>query len=258
MTFRTRLFLTSLVTTALALVVATALVSWSLRRATSDRIERSLVSQARLAAETMSHRQFAAGPELDAEADALGGLVGGRVTLVGKDGVVLGDSELDGESLSAIENHNDRPEIQRARQDGLGVARRYSTTVRADLLYVAVPIDNPALPSLGFVRLALPLTDVAEQLRSVWRSALVAFGIALVAALALSWATSCCSAGESWRLRPSRNATRAATGHARRETTAMTKSARSRAHWTPRRGKSASAPPTSPRTAPGWKPSSPA
>ena len=81
MTFRTRLFLTSLVTTALALVVATALVSWSLRRATSDRIERSLVSQARLAAETMSHRQFAAGPELDAEADALGGLVSGRVTL---------------------------------------------------------------------------------------------------------------------------------------------------------------------------------
>ena len=91
---------------------------------------------------------------------------------------MLGDSELDGESLSAIENHNDRPEIQRARQDGLGVARRYSTTVRADLLYVAVPIDNPALPNLGFVRLALPLTDVAEQLRSVWRSALVAFGIA--------------------------------------------------------------------------------
>ena len=82
-----------------------------------------------------------------------------------KDGVVLGDSELDGESLSAIENHSDRPEIQRARQDGLGVARRYSTTVRADLLYVAVPVDNPALPSLGFVRLALPLTDVAEQLR---------------------------------------------------------------------------------------------
>jgi two-component system, OmpR family, phosphate regulon sensor histidine kinase PhoR len=189
-TFRTRLFLTSLVTTALALVVATALVSWSLRSATSDRIERSLVSQARLAAETMSHRQFAAGPELDAEADALGGLVGGRVTLVGKDGIVLGDSELDGESLSTIENHNDRPEIQRARQDGLGVARRYSTTVRADLLYVAVPIDNPALPNLGFVRLALPLTDVAEQLRSVWRSALVAFGIALIAALALSWATS--------------------------------------------------------------------
>ena len=190
MTFRTRLFLTSLVTTALALLVATVLASWSVRRATSDRIERSLVSQARLAAETLSHRQSATGTELDAEADALSGLVGGRVTLVAQDGVVIGDSELDGESLAAVDNHGDRPEIQQARREGLGVARRYSTTVRADMLYVAVPVDNAALPALGFVRLALPLTDVAEQLAAVRRSALVAFAVGLIAALTVAWATS--------------------------------------------------------------------
>ena len=46
-TFRTRLFLTSLVTAAVTLVVATVLVSWSVRRATDERIERSLVSQTR-------------------------------------------------------------------------------------------------------------------------------------------------------------------------------------------------------------------
>jgi len=189
-TFRTRLFLTSLVTTALALLVATVLASWSVRRATSDRIERSLVSQARLAAETLSHRQSATGTELDAEADALSGLVGGRVTLVAQDGVVIGDSELDGESLAAVDNHGDRPEIQQARREGLGVARRYSTTVRADMLYVAVPVDNAALPALGFVRLALPLTDVAEQLAAVRRSALVAFAVGLIAALTVAWATS--------------------------------------------------------------------
>ncbi len=73
---------------------------------------------------------------------------------------------------------------------GLGVARRYSTTVRADLLYVAVPVNNPAMPALGFVRLALPLTDVAEQLAAVRRSAFVAFGVGLVAALLLAWMTS--------------------------------------------------------------------
>ena len=49
MTFRTRLFLTSLITAALTLAVATMLVSWSVRRTTSDRIERSLISQTRLA-----------------------------------------------------------------------------------------------------------------------------------------------------------------------------------------------------------------
>ena len=95
MTFRTRLFLTSLVTAAVTLVVATVLVSWSVRRATDERIERSLVSQTRLAAETLSHRQAAVGSELDSEADTLAGLVGARVTLVAPDGVVIGDSDLD-------------------------------------------------------------------------------------------------------------------------------------------------------------------
>jgi two-component system phosphate regulon sensor histidine kinase PhoR len=189
-TFRTRLFLTSLVTAALTLAVATVLVSWSVRRFTGDGIERSLISQTRLAAETLSHRQAAAAGELDDEADALGGLVGARVTLVAPDGVVIGDSELDGEALATVENHADRPEIQQARRDRLGIARRYSTTVRADMLYVAVPVTNPSLPALAFVRLALPLTDVAAQLAAVRRSALVASGLGLVVALALAWASS--------------------------------------------------------------------
>jgi two-component system phosphate regulon sensor histidine kinase PhoR len=189
-TFRTRLFLTSLVTAALTLVVATVLISWSVRRTMGDRIERSLVSETRLAAETLSHRQAASNTELDGEADALGRVVGARVTLVASDGVVIGDSELDAAALATIENHGERPEIQQARREGLGIARRYSTTVRTDLLYVAVPVNNPALPALGFVRLALPLTEVAEQLAAVRRIALVAFGVGLLAALAVAWTTS--------------------------------------------------------------------
>jgi two-component system phosphate regulon sensor histidine kinase PhoR len=189
-TFRTRLFLTSLATAALTLVVATVLISWSVRRAMGDRIERSLVSETRLAAETLSHRQAASSAELDGEADALGRVIGARVTLVASDGVVIGDSDLDGAALATIENHGERPEIQQARREGLGIARRYSTTVRTDLLYVAVPVNNPALPALGFVRLALPLTEVAEQLAAVRRIALVAFGVGLLAALAVAWTTS--------------------------------------------------------------------
>ena len=190
MTFRTRLFLSSLVTAALTLLVATVLASWSIRRTTDARIERSLVSQARLAAETLSHRQAAAGPELDAEADALGRLIAARVTFVSPAGAVLGDSDLDSRELAAVENHADRPEIRAAGQSGLGIARRYSTTLGTEMLYVAVPIDNPALPAVAYVRLALPLTDVAQELAAVRRSALVALGIGLLLALGLSWLSS--------------------------------------------------------------------
>jgi len=57
MTFRSRLFLASLLTSAVTLIVAAGLVSWSVRRLVDERIERALVNQARLAAETLARWQ---------------------------------------------------------------------------------------------------------------------------------------------------------------------------------------------------------
>jgi two-component system, OmpR family, phosphate regulon sensor histidine kinase PhoR len=189
MTFRSRSFLTALLTTAVTLTVVVMLVSISVRRNINQRIERSLVDEARLAAETLSHRQPATPAELDAEADDLGRVLSARVTFVAPDGTVVGDSELTAEALHTVENHGSRPEILQARQQGIGVARRYSTTLRTEMLYVAVPVRNPAA-RLSEVRLALPLTDVSEQLAAVRRSAVVAGGAGLATALLLAWAAS--------------------------------------------------------------------
>jgi two-component system phosphate regulon sensor histidine kinase PhoR len=189
-TFRTRLFATSLATATLTLLAVTLLVSWSLRRTLDERIERSLVNEARLAAETLSHRRAPGPADLDEEADALGRLVSARITFIAPDGRVVGDSELDDAALQAVENHATRPEIVQARRDGLGIARRYSTTIATNMLYVAVPVRNSEAPELAEVRLALPLTEIDEQLSAVRRSALMAFGVGLAAALALSWVAS--------------------------------------------------------------------
>ena len=114
MTFRTRLFLTSLVTAALTLVVATVLTSWSVRRAMGDRLGGP--SSARHgSAETLSTARPPAAPSSTARR-MRSAVVNARVTLVASDGSVLGDSELDGEALAAVENHGERPEILQARQ----------------------------------------------------------------------------------------------------------------------------------------------
>ncbi len=190
MTFRARLFVSSLAIAAVTLLVATALVSWSIRRTTTERIERSPVAQARLAAETLSHRtDFGAGG-LDGVADAIGAVSGARVTLVAGDGTVLGDSDLTADQIRTVDNHGGRPEIVRARQEGLGIAYRHSATIDTDMLYIAAPVQNPGRPDVAIVRLALPLTDVAQQLSGIRRVAAIAFAIGLLAALALSWATS--------------------------------------------------------------------
>jgi two-component system phosphate regulon sensor histidine kinase PhoR len=190
MTFRTRLFLSSLLAAAVTVVVATTLVSWSVRRTLDERIERGLVNEARLAAETLSHRQNATPAELDAEADSIGRLVRARVTFIGADGAVMGDSELTPAEVSAVENHAGRPEVQQAVATGLGIARRHSTTINTDMLYVAVPVHDAAAPGLALVRLALPLTEIRDQLSAVRRYAIVAMAAGLLAALALSWTAS--------------------------------------------------------------------
>jgi two-component system phosphate regulon sensor histidine kinase PhoR len=189
-TFRSRLFFTSAAVAAGTILLATLLFSWSVRHTVSERIERGLVAQARLAAETLSHRRPGTAAELDAEADALGRLVAARVTFIGPDGVVTGDSELSAPELRTVENHAGRPEVRQALATGLGIERRYSSTVRADLLYVAVPVANDATPELRVVRLALPLTEVQEQLADIRRIAIAALAAGLAAALVVAWLTS--------------------------------------------------------------------
>src|SRR4051812_5460046 len=182
MTFRARLFFASLLPSAVTLLVAAALVSWSVQRIVDDRIERSLIDEARLASETLSHRQAATPAELDAEADALGRLIAARVTFVAPDGTVVGDSEVSTEDLATLENHGARPEILQARRDGVGIARRYSATLKTQMLYAAVEVHGSATTPLSEVRLAMPLTEISEQIAGVRHSSLVAMGIGLLAA----------------------------------------------------------------------------
>ena len=190
MTFRTRLFLTSLAAACAALLATTLLLSWSVRRSVDARIERTLITEARLAAELLSRQRPVTLDALDAEADTLSQLGSARVTFVSPDGTVVGDSEADSSELASLENHSDREEVRQALDTGLGVARRESATIGTDMLYVAVPVRNPEMPELGVLRLALPLVDVREQLSTIWNVALAGLLVGSVVALALSWITS--------------------------------------------------------------------
>lgn len=188
MTFRFKLFLALSIVAGLGLGLAAFLTERALARETLIRIERQLLSEAKLAAELLSHGLRDASPAaLDDEADRLGQLLDARVTFVAADGTVLGDSAEDGATLRALENHGQRPEVLAARRAGLGISRRYSTTVNMDMLYVAMPLSHP---SIAIVRLALPLTEIQAQVQVVRRATAVALGIALAIALALAWIAS--------------------------------------------------------------------
>jgi two-component system, OmpR family, phosphate regulon sensor histidine kinase PhoR len=189
MTFRRKLFLAAFATALVTVAVATALVSWSVRRELLERIEQALVTEATLVAELVAGRTDLTGPELDAEAEALGARIDMRVTFIGADGRILGESGRRFDELPEIESHAARPEVIDARRTGAGVATRYSTTVGAEMMYVAVPVPNERSP-VSIVRLALPLTDVARQLGEVRRIAALALGLGLLTAAAFAWGLS--------------------------------------------------------------------
>ncbi|MXZ70964.1 MAG: HAMP domain-containing protein [Acidobacteria bacterium] len=188
MKLRTRLFLAAFGIAGVSLLLAAALVAWSLEGQLLDRITNELVDEAQLVAELMERsgggRSMA---DVDREADSLGERLNARVTIVDAEGRVLGDSAEDGVSLAALDNHGARPEITIARDAGVGVMRRYSTTVDRDLLYAAVRVDHP---DIAFVRLALPLTAVDDQITSVQGATAVGLLLALGGALVLAWITS--------------------------------------------------------------------
>ncbi len=188
MKLRTRLFLAAFGVAGLTLVLAGLLVAWSLQGQFLSRIETELVAETELVGELVERLDGNTSISvLDSEADTLGERLGARVTFIGPGGQVVGDSAEDGTLLLSMENHRSRPEIETATNEGFAVTRRYSTTVGADLLYVALRLNHP---DVSFVRLALPLTEVDEQLASVRNATILGLLIALAGAFVLAWISS--------------------------------------------------------------------
>jgi two-component system phosphate regulon sensor histidine kinase PhoR len=120
---------------------------------------------------------------LDALAKKLGEEIGARVTIIARDGTVLGDSE---EDPSTMENHASRPEVIDALNSGLGESTRYSTTLGQRMMYVAVPIsyNNEVL---GVARISLPLTAVESTVQRVTVSIIIAMAIAAILVILAAW-----------------------------------------------------------------------
>lgn len=96
----------------------------------------------------------------------------GRFTIIQKDGVVVADT---GDvPVSTLDNHSDREEIKEAIEEGIGYSRRYSETLKENMLYVAIRSSE----SDYILRMATPYTGMKEYLMlllpAVWLTFLVA------------------------------------------------------------------------------------
>ncbi|TNE84870.1 MAG: hypothetical protein EP330_28110 [Deltaproteobacteria bacterium] len=147
-----------------------------------EQIEQDLLSRAAMAE---AAARGAEGAELDRLADQLGKAADARYSFIGPDGRVVGDSEFDGSELGAMDDHSARPEVVAALAKGRGKSMRYSTTLDADLLYVAVPRDYA--DGRGVVRVAMPTTAVDAAVAQTRATLATAGAMALALAIIGSW-----------------------------------------------------------------------
>ena len=103
-----------------------------------------------------------------------------RVTIIDRGGIVIGESH---ENRLEMDNHLERPEVQQALDEGIGVSIRFSRTVGYDLLYVCVPLEV-GNGVVGFVRLSIPLDQIDRELTQL-RQNIAAAAILLAVAMAL-------------------------------------------------------------------------
>lgn len=160
---RGKLFLLSL---ALILVVgatSAVVLEGSLRDWLESRIEASLLRHAAVGRDLLERvggeATIAGWNPLAAR---LGRSTDARITLIARDGTVVGDSELSDVEVRSVENHASRPEVQQALGTGHGLSRRYSTTLRTRMMYAAVTYGSSA--GSGVVRAAMPLAEVDAAL----------------------------------------------------------------------------------------------
>ena len=121
--------------------------------------------------------------ELDGLVKRLGKDINTRITIIDAEGFVVADSE---ENPKLMENHKLRPEILQVLKGKVGTSLRFSSTVKEEMLYVALPIERNE-NIFGVVRVSLFLKDINRLLGSlkinIIYSALIIALISLLCAL---------------------------------------------------------------------------
>ncbi len=148
-----------------------------------DRLGDELTSYANSAGTIVSRELANGGTDADI-ADVVGALAqdfDARITVIGPDGTVVADSEVDPATMA---NHSTRPEVVEALHTGRGSAQRRSETTSTDFMYVAVPMDSP--PG-AVVRVAVPIDPVWETVRFIWIWMGIAMALSIVLAVGTSW-----------------------------------------------------------------------
>ena len=169
-----------LLSLAYVLVLAVVALIFPLAVSLRDRVDAEVRLEARTEAEAVASRAVSVidppdSARLSSLALRASRAVSGRVVIVDKQGRILADSDGAATVGSSFAN---RPEIATALDGQVSQAKRYSTTLQAEILATAVPVFTGASAG-GAVRVTQSVTSVNAAIRRAW------LGLALIGLLVI-------------------------------------------------------------------------
>lgn len=152
------------------LVVGVALAGFVLeaqvRKSLTEHLEEDALTLARVLARSLPDSEVPS--VLDQFCDSFRDAAGVRITVLDRDGKVIGESEGDAAQAGS---KLDRPEVQDAVKKGVGNGIRFSKTLKTDMLYTAYFSKEKG----KIIRLAIPMTKV----RVFQNEVMILFSLAL-------------------------------------------------------------------------------
>jgi two-component system phosphate regulon sensor histidine kinase PhoR len=109
-----------------------------------------------------------------------------RITVILPSGAVIGDTW---ETPLNMDNHAGRPEVAGALARGREKSRRFSSTLKQNVVYMAVAVTKEQQP-IGVVRTAIPLARVEAQIARIRTQFLIIGGAVALLALGVTLAIS--------------------------------------------------------------------
>jgi two-component system phosphate regulon sensor histidine kinase PhoR len=152
------------------LVVGVALAGFVLeaqvKKRLTEHLEEDVLTLAKVMAQSLPDSEDSS--VLDKFCDSFRNVAGARITLMDRDGKVVGESDTD---TAEVGIKMDRPEVQEALKKGEGSSIRFSKTLRIDMLYTAFFSKEKD----KIIRLAVPMTKV----RNFQNEVMIIFSLAL-------------------------------------------------------------------------------
>jgi len=102
-----------------------------------------------------------------------------RITLIDDAGVVRVDTAM---QEAVMDNHATRPEVLEAYKGQIGVSKRYSSSVKKEMYYVALPVDAE---EFSVVRLSIPLRELTDYTDQIVGNIIIATAVGVLLATLL-------------------------------------------------------------------------